>query len=317
MAFPFARAFFSLAALALLSFVASAQAADVTFPTGSKVGMAPPAGFTTSTALQGFDDRANSSAILILELPKQAFPEITKAMTAEGLKPQGVTVAKRENVTLKTGKGIFISGRQEAGGEKMRKWILVAETPELTAVVTALVPEDAAKVYPDAAMREAMLSLDVRASVPMEEQVRTLPFKLEDLASLRAFRVAGSTLFLTDGPKDEIEAAEQPLLVVSAAQGGPGDTAQRDMFARNLFGSVPGFTDLKVISTDLIRLSGSQTHQLLAEGKDAKTGDTVKFVQWLRFGNGAFVRFVGVARDEAWPAAFTRFRTVRDSLGPR
>ena len=317
MAFPFARAFFTLAALAASSSVIPAQAADVQYPTGSKVGIAAPAGFTAGTALQGFEDRANSSAILILELPKQAFPEITKAMTPEGLKQQGVTVAKKENVTLKAGKGILIFGKQEAGGEKMRKWIVVAETPELTAVATALVPESAAKVYPDAAMREAMLSLDVRADVPMEEQVRTLPFKLEDFASLRPFRVAPNTLFLTDGPKDSIEAAEQPLLVISAGQGGPSEATQRDTFARNLFGAVPGFTDLKVISTDIIRLSGSQTHQLLAEGKDAKTGDAVKFVQWLRFGNGAFVRFVGVARDDAWPTAFTRFRTVRDSIGPR
>ncbi len=80
---------------------------------------------------------------------------------------------------------------------------------------------------------------------------------------------------------------------------------------------MPGFKDIKVVSTDLIRLSGVQTHQLLAEGKDVKTGADVKFVQWLRFGNGAFVRFIGIARDDAWPAAFTRFRTVRDSLAAR
>ena len=65
-----------------------------------------------------------------------------------------------------------------------------------------------------------------------------------------------------------------------------------------------------MVSSDVIRLSGVQTHQLMAEGKDARTGADVKFVQWLRFGNGAFVRFLGVARSDTWQEAFPRFRTV-------
>lgn len=314
MTFPFARTLFILA---VSSFAAAANAADVQFPLGSKVGLVAPAGFTASRTFRGFDDRQNNAAILILELPKQAFPDVSKAMTPEALKKQSVTVVKKEDVTLKTGKGVFLVGRQEAGGEKMRKWILVAETPDLTAIVTALVPEDATKIYPDAAMRDALVSLDVRTSVPMEEQIGQLPFKFDELASMRAFRVESNTLFLTEGPKDSTDPTEQPLLVVSAAPGGPTDNSQRDVFARDLFAGVPGFKDVKVVSTDIIRLSGVQTHQILAEGKDAKTGADVKFVQWLRFGNGAFVRFIGIARDDAWLDAFTRFRSVRDSLAAR
>lgn len=295
-------------------FAIPANAADVRFPTGSRVGLAPPPGFSSSEAFRGFDDKTNKAAILILEMPQQAYPEVSKAMTPEGLKKQGVIVEKKEAITLKNGKALFIVGRQEAGGDKLRKWILVAESKELTAVVTALVPEAAKKIYPDAAVREALVSLDVRSNVPIQEQMSLLPFKLDGLANMRAFRVEPNTIFLTDGPKDSVDAVEQSLLVVSAAPGGPTENGQRETFARNLFAGVPGFKDVQVVSSDVIRLAGVQTYQLMAEGKDAKTGTDVKLVQWLRFGNGAFVRFLGVARNDNWSDAFPRFRTVRDSL---
>jgi hypothetical protein len=295
-------------------FAIPASAADVRFPTGSRVGLAPPPGFSSSEAFRGFDDKTNNAAILILEMPQQAYAEVSKAMTTEGLKKQGVIDEKKEDITLKNGKAVFIVGRQQAGCDKLRKWILVAESPDLTAVVTALVPESAKKIYSDEAVRDALTSLDVRPSVPIAEQMSLLPFKLDDLANMRAFRVEPNTVFLTDGPKDSIDAVEQPLLVVSAAHGGPSENGQREMFARNLFAGVPGFKDVQVVSSDVIRFAGVQTYQLMAEGKDLKTGADVKLVQWLRFGNGAFVRFLGIASNDNWREAFPRFRAVRDSL---
>ncbi len=106
-------------------------------------------------------------------------------------------------------------------------------------------------------------------------------------------------------------------MVVSAAPGGPAEPAQRDNFARTMFASSPSFKEVRIVSTDLIRLNALQTHQILAEGKDAKTGADIKMVQWVRFGNGAFLRFLGVSAAEAWPDSFTKFRTIRDGVGVR
>jgi hypothetical protein len=43
----------------------------------------------------------------------------------------------------------------------------------------------------------------------------------------------------------------------------------------------------------------------------------MKLVQWIRFGNGAFIRFVGIARADTWSEAFPKFRAVRDGTKPR
>ena len=67
----------------------------------------------------------------------------------------------------------------------------------------------------------------------------------------------------------------------------------------------------------LLRLDNQQTHEIQAEAKDAKTDTPMKLVQWVRFGGGAFIRFVGVARADAWTQAFPKFRAVRDGVKPR
>lgn len=292
-------------------------AADAVFPTGSRIGLVPPPGLMPSESFRGFEDRTNNVAMLLVEMPAAAYREVEKAMTNDALKKQGVSIEKRENVPLKDGKAQLMMGKQTSEGTKLRKWIMIGSTPQTTILVTAIVPEAAANLYPDAALRTSLVSLAVRGEVPLDEQLKLLPFKLEDSGSLRTFRVEPNTVFLTDGPKDGLDATDQALLVVSAAVGGPGENAQRDIFARNLFSGMPGYKDVHIIGSETIRSGGMQTHQLLAEGKDTRTGGDVKFVQWLRFGNGAFIRFLGVAKADGWTEALSRFRTVRDNLSPR
>ncbi len=135
---------------------AHANAADVVFPPGSRIGLVPPEGFEVSAVGRGFGDPQHKSAIMILEMPPQAFSEVEKAMSADILKRQGVAVAFRETLNLKNGKALLIGGRQTVEGTQLRKWIMVAETPSSTALVTALVPDTAKNAYSDAVIRAAL-----------------------------------------------------------------------------------------------------------------------------------------------------------------
>lgn len=312
-----ARAFILAAWIAATAW-SCAHAADVVFPPGSKIGLVPPVGFSPSTHFHGFEDRANQAAMLLLEMPAQAYAEITKNMTAKALKSQGVAVDKQETLALSFGSATLVTARQQEQKSKLRKWILAGAAPDLTALVTVIVPETASSIYPEAAIRAALATVAVRSSIPIEEQIGLLPFRIDELAGLRAVRVVGpNTVFLTDGPKNTFEANEQPMLIISAAAGGPEDPPQRDNFARNLFSSLGGFKDVRIVGTDSFRIGGLQTHQLMAEAKDPTSGANLKLVQWLRFGSGAYVRFLGVASADTWPDAFPRFRAVRDGVGPR
>ncbi len=305
---------FAAAALMVLLAV-PALAADPTFPVGSRIGLIPPGKMTPSETLRGFEDRDAQAAIIMIEMPQQAYAEVEKGLNHAAFQRQGLTEEKREPVTLSSGNGVLIVGRQETEGRKIRKWILLAAVADLTALVAVQVPAEAAASYPDDEMHRALTSLAVRSSVPVDEQLRLLPFAFNELSGLRPFRVlppAGA--FLTEGPKDTLDATEQPLLAVSIGQGGPEQTSDRDNFARNLLSGLGDVKDLRIVGRDMFKIETIPTHEIQAEALDPKTNTPMKLVQWIRFGNGAYVRLVGIARADAWSDAFPRFRAVRDGI---
>jgi hypothetical protein len=306
-------------ALAVVSLLAAqALAADPTYPLGSRIGLVAPGAMKPSATFRGFEDRDAGASMLVLDLPPQAYADVEKQMSPASLTSQGMTEEKRETITLPSGKALLIVGPQVADNKKVRKWIFLATTAEASALIAVQVPDDAKEKYPDDDMRAAFLSMTVRPTVPMDEQLRLIPITLTDLSGLRPFRVIpNNAVFLTEGPSDSLEAAEQPLLVISVAPGGPEQATDRQNFARNLFTGLTDFKDVRIVGTDLLRLDNQQTHEIQAEAKDAKTDIPVKLVQWVRFGGGAFIRFVGVARADAWAQAFPKFRAVRDGVKPR
>src|SRR6266446_1219174 len=190
------------------------------------------------------------------------------------------------------------------------------------ALVAVLVPESALKTYSDDVIRASLSSLAVRATVPLDEQIALVPFKLTDLSGLRPVRVLGNTgVVLTDGAKDAPTPSDQPMFAVMIGQGGPEQATDRVNFARNLFAGLSDVKDVHIIngSGDMLRLGGGTlvTHELQAEAKEAFTDTPVKLVQWVRFGSGSFIRMLGIARADQWPAAFPHFRAVRDGVAPR
>src|SRR4051812_7911138 len=120
----FLRSF--LACCAVMVLVVRALAADVEFPPGSNIGLAPPPGMTTSHNFFGFEDAPNQVAIVIVALPREAFADIEKAMTTEALQRKGLTVDGRESLDLGIGKALLLNTRQVVSGVRLRKWILAA-----------------------------------------------------------------------------------------------------------------------------------------------------------------------------------------------
>jgi hypothetical protein len=310
-----------LIVLALALGAAPARAAEVAYPPGSRIGLVPPAGVVVSKNFFGFEDADNQVAIILVTLPAEAFADLEKSISADTLKRQGVTLEGREPMPLPTGKAFLVIGRQEVEKAKLRKWILVASVPGLTALVTMQVPDTAKANYPDAAIRAALATLAVRSTVPVEEQLSLLPFKVGDLASFRVSGVVpGRAVMLSDAPPDAPGPPGmglEPHIIVAVAPGGPGQNSEREAFARDVFATIPNIKEVHITTSEPLRVAGQQGYQILADAKDAVTGTAVTVVQWLRFGGGGYLQMVGVARTDAWKDAYPRFRTVRDAIEPK
>ena len=295
-----------------------ARAADVVFPPGSRIGIAPPAGMTPTPNFFGFEDRTRNVAIIMVALPPEAYAEMDRTTNAETLKKQGVAFEKREEFSLASGKAFLVIGRQDVEQIKLRKWIVVASAPDLTAIVTAQIPDEASAAYPDDVIRAALSSITLRASVPVEEQLSLLPFRMNDLAGFRVGGLlAGRAVMLTDAAPDASGPTADPQMVVAIAQGGPSQSGDREAFARDLFSTIPNLRDVRITSAEPLRIGGQQGHQIMAQGKDNASGTDVTIVQWLRFGGNAYIHLIGTAPTAAWTAAYARFRQVRDGIEPR
>jgi len=294
-----------------------ADAADLVYPPGSRLGLVPPAGMTTSTNFFGFEDPNTNAAIILVSLPVQAYAELERSVSADVLKREGVTLEKRETISLSTGKAFLVIGRQEIDKTKVRKWILIGASSNLTALVTVQIPDSAKNVYSDAAIRETLATLAIRETIPIEEQLSLLPFKLTELAGYHVGAIMpGRAAILSDAAPNATAPARSQILV-TVGPGGPAQTSERETFARDAFAAISNIRDVRVITSEPLRILGQPGHQILAQARDASGATALTVVQWLRFGGGGYLQIVALAPVETWSDAYPRFRAVRDGIEPR
>jgi hypothetical protein len=306
-----------LVVLALVSAAAPATAEEVVYPPGSRLGLVPPSGMATSTNFFGFEDLSASAAIILAALPAEAYAELDRTMTADALKTQGIVFEKREPMTFSSGKAFLVIGHQQVEKTRIRKWILIASSPALTALVTAQIPDPARNLYSDTTVRTALSTLAIRSHVPTDEQLSLLPFKISDLAGFELGGILPGRAVVLGDPPTLASAQPLPHIFVSIGAGGPSQTSDRDAFARDVFATTPNVRDVRVTSSEPLRIIGQPGYQIMAQARDPTGAADLTVVQWLRFGGGGYLQIVGIARVDAWPAAYPRFRAVRDSIEPR
>ena len=306
---PFLRPFVPL--LGYLLAAHAAHAAEAMYPPGSRLGLVPPPGMALSSNFFGFEDSDANAAITLTALPAEAYADLDKMISPDALKKQGMLLEKREALSLAIGQAFLMTGHQE----NQYRWVLVAASPGLTAWVTVQVPDAARDRYPEAAIRASLASLQIRQTIPVEEQLGLLPFKLTELAGFQvAHLLPGRAVVLSDAPMD---APTRSHILVGAAPGGPAEARDRGEFAREIFAATPNVRDVRITSSEPLRLAGQPVHEIMAQARDMSGSTSLKVVQWLRFGGGGYIQVVGITPVEAWPDSYPRFRAVRDGVALR
>jgi hypothetical protein len=301
--------------LAALSLGGPALSADPVYPPGSRIGLVPPADMTPSRGLAGFQSRITGAAILAIEMPAQAFPTIATGFTDEALKAQGFALKERETPRIGESEAILVSGDQADGGRAIGKTILLAPDPTMTALVIGQYPADAPEGVRQSVLA-ALRTVTIRPPLAMAEQMAALPFQINDLAGFRPVRVmAGNSVLLTDGPKDQVQEAEQPILIVaqSFAPAPPAD--QRDAFARAALGANTFLKETMLERSQGFRQGGVDWHEIVAKAKDGMSDQPVLVMQTIRFEPGGYTRMVGIVRVDQREAVLPRFRRIVDTIG--
>ncbi|MFZ1920670.1 MAG: hypothetical protein WB868_18780 [Xanthobacteraceae bacterium] len=344
-------AFLAAGMLAFVIWTIPAHAAGPIYPVGSRIGLVPPAGMSLSPTFEGFVDPADNAAILLATFPGDAFAALDKSMVPSALAKQGIET--REPFQAAAGNGFLLTGQRAAGPVTFRQWMLVAPAGNVTALVTVRAPAQDAK-YTDQAVRAALATVAVRASIPDAERLSLLPFTVGKLAGFKIEDVLpGRALMLVHlaaapAPPDKASAAKDsaakgsadkdsadktpagataaaentdieghPIdarLLIAALPGGPTDATDDDNFARTTFNEIGGISDVRIQDAEPLRLNGQSGYETLAKAKDPQGKTDLMVVQWLRFGSGGYMQMIGTAQASVWTDVFTRMRAVRDSI---
>ncbi len=305
------------AAVFLLSVVAggAAGAAELVFPAGSRIGLVPPADMALSRGLSGFRNLKSGAAILVVEMPAEAFPGLAAGFSDEALKAQGFSLRTRGTPTIGGASSIMVSGEQNDGGRAVTKAVLLAAEPAMTALVIGQLPQGATSEE-IASVETALKTVAFRPPLGMEDQLAALPFRLGETAGFRPVRaMAGNSLLLTDGPSDVVREAAQPMLIVAQSFGAaPAMADRREAFARQALVANTFIKDAALERSQGFRQSGSDWHEIVAKAKDANSGTPVIVMQTIRFEPDGYLRAIGIVRIEDRDAILPRFRQVVDSV---
>lgn len=306
-------AILGLAALLALT-TGPARAADAIYPAGSHIGLVPAKGLTVAATFPGFEDKDAGVKVVAAELPPPAFYSIAAAMRAEAKNP-GMVRDKARMFMSHAGFGLLSHETTKDGEVQVDRWGLALEQPGFTALVTVQVPASKRAAYSEDVILAMLASVTVREDVPAEEQLSKMPFRLKDLASFKSVRtiIPGAAVLLSDREAGEPGKAE-PYMILSAMPGGPARPEDRARFAEQAVLGIQGLENVKVSSSEPMRLGGQQAFETRFTAKDQASGAEMTMIQWLRFGNTGFLLMIAGAPNDDWREAFPRFRKVRDAV---
>jgi hypothetical protein len=249
------------------------------------------------------------------ELPAGAYDEVAKAFKADPKGPAGIKPASLETAA---GTAYYTTENGTNGAASVRRYSMIVQGATFSGYVAVEVPENAAKIYTDEAVRQMFTTAAVRKDVPVQETLGQLPFKVGDLADFKSVHAlpVGAAVILAD--TDETTGFEHSAFMIVGLIGTkPSQPEDRDRFAQEMARSIPGIREAKLTMSEPIRIDSTPGYETRLDGVSGKDSTPVTVVQWLRFGNPTVMRIIGVAPRDQWEKAFPRFRAVRDSIGAR
>lgn len=309
-----------LAGLGLvLALIGAAPAAEPVYPSGSRFGFEPPADMSPSRRFTGFERREGGATVSVVELPPGSFADLAASFTDDNLKSQGFVVETREALKIGEAEAMLFAGAQPAdeaqGTPAVRKWLLLIGDPTVTGIVVAQCLPDAET---EASMRKMLTSITIRSALSLDEQVKALPFTITDTAGFRPVRVlAGNSVLMTQGPKDQMANLEQPILVLAQAVQQPPAADQRDGFARAALYANQTMKDFVIERSQSYRQNGVDWHEIVARAKDLPSNTPVVVSQTIRFAPDGYLRALGVVREDQRDGVLAKFREVVDSVQVR
>jgi len=250
------------------------------FVSGTRIRLIPPADFAPATQFPGYQLESHGSSIMITEIPGP-FAETTAGFSKPSeLMKRNMTILDKQEVKLDGQNGLLFKVAQKAYETDFLKWLLVLGDEKETAMITATFP----KQY------EGELSEKMKASVLTAtwdrkkdvSQTEGLNFTIQEKGELKqAKRVSNLLMFTKNGifPSKDIN---DPLFIIGQSI---SKTAipDNEKYAKTRILQISEITDIEIEQSNKIAIDNLNGYEILAKGKDAKSGQPMVVYQVMLF----------------------------------
>src|SRR5439155_4651020 len=141
-------------------------AADPVFAPGVRIGMTPLVGLSRAKSFVEFETEDQSVKVLVTELPAEAYGEVMNAFKAN---PAGSGGIKPESIETSAGLAYYTVENAKDGATTVRRYSMILPGGTFSGYVAVQIPENAAKIYTDDAVRQMFASAVIRQQIPDEE----------------------------------------------------------------------------------------------------------------------------------------------------
>ena len=269
---------------------------------------------TPSASFQGFEDRAHGVLLVVTELSAQSYAKVAQDFAPEQMQAGGMEEISRETIALAAGEGLLVVARQTrkrrrdaqvgAAGAHRRhdgdrdRDAARGRARRLSGCRVAR------RVRERRRTREAHARRDARRAALSARRPRRVPAAARHSGRHRRH----------DARAERHDAAGRAALLHGGAARRRTAAAGRARALRAAHdGAFLNRPNVRVVNSEQMRIGGVPGHQIVAAGKDERTGDELVMVQWLRFGPGV-VQMFGIARRDQWADVLPRMRAVRDGF---
>jgi hypothetical protein len=294
-----------------------AQAADVVYPGSSRIGLVPPDGMKPATRFSGFDEAGTANVVLLSELPKEAYKDLSTKLATEVVERSGLTLIQKAKLKEVRADNVYVVAEEKTPAATVRRYMLLTRGDDLTGLVTIQVPQGQKGTIAEAAIRKTLASYTVRPPLSAEQQLAGLPFKIAALNGFRFVRTfAGNAALLTEGPKDQVRSVEQPTVVVASAFS-PIPANERESFGKRAVTSLPQLSDVRIETDDVTGTGNDQVSTVVATARSAEDGQLMIIYQVVKFNQDGYLRVVAMGQAVARDALLPRFQKLSNDVSRR
>ena len=260
---------------------------------GTKISLIAPKGFEKAANFLGFQQTQSGATIMVLDIPGP-FAETSKAITKEDFLSQGVEVKTIEKLELNGLPAFFVTGEQNAHGNIYTKFVLVFGTANETILINGASPNNLQEIAKE--IKTAMLTCFYDADKKinpfdaLDYELDVSPGKL-----IFAKSVSNSLAYTSDGNLPTKSTDKTTLVVAKSFS--KTVIEDKKLFALNRLKQLP-IKITKIESTQQITIDDIPGYEIVASGKDKKTGNPEKSYQVILFSDSLYYIFYGSTNQD-------------------